>query len=348
MQSATEFCHSGGRSPKGDEKPMTATKTAIAVFAVFISSTITLAADKITMMFPASEDLPNVSAFQIAKYKHYYSDAGLDAEFLAGHGGVYGGRQAGDGNVDFAEIFGDTAVVLRSQGVPIKMVALMGGQGPVVLAANAQSGIRNLKDLKGKSISILGREDSTYYILLAALASANLKEEDVKIRSLGPSGVIRDFIRGDVQVCACIPEWIVEAEDAGVKMNLIRVAAFLPSLAQSIVTSDRFLAAHPDTVRRFVQATLKAYVELRDNPTEGAKVYADAVPVHEGQEAKLLRIYRYHDRFSWAGQRFAGVIEPQKVEELQDVYYNLHIITKKSSLDSLFTNEFVGGGNQDR
>lgn len=324
---------------------MTAAKTAIAIFAFFISSTIALAADKVTMMFPASEDLPNVSAFQIAKYKHYYSDAGLEVEFLPGQGGVYGGRQAGEGKVDFAEIFGDTAIVLRSQGVSVKMVALMGGQGPVVLAANAHSGIRTLKDLKGKSISILGREDSTYYILLAALASVNLKKEDVKIQALGPSGVIQDFISGDVQVCACIPEWIVQAEDAGMKMNLIRVSDFLPSLAQSIVTSDRFIAAHPDTVRRFVQATLKAYVELKDNPVDAAKVYAEAVPLHKGQEEKLLRIYRYHDQFSWAGQSLAGMIELQKVKQLQDVYYNLHIITKKTPVDVLFTNQFARGAN---
>jgi ABC-type nitrate/sulfonate/bicarbonate transport system substrate-binding protein len=62
------------------------------------------------------------------------------------------------------------------------MVALMGG-------------VKNLKDLKGKSISILGYQDSTYYVLLAALASVNLSKEDVSIQALGPSGVVQEFIR---------------------------------------------------------------------------------------------------------------------------------------------------------
>lgn len=322
---------------------MTIVKLLIAGIALSLFAAASPEGQKVTMMFPASAELTNVTVFQIAKYKHYYADAGLDVEFLPGNGGVYTGRQIGAGNADFGEIFGDTEIVLRSQGLPIKMVALMGGQAPVVLAGNAQSGIRSLKDLKGKSISILGREDSTYYILLAALASVNLKEEDVKIQALGPSGVIQGFIKGDVQVCACIPEWIVEAEDAGVKMNFIRVSDYLPSLGQSIVTSDRFLAAHPDLVRRFVQATLKAFVEMRGSPVESAKIYAESVPVHQGQEPRLARIYNYYSRFGWSGQSVAGMIEPQRIKELQDVYSDLHIIAKKSPLELLFTNEFVGG-----
>jgi NitT/TauT family transport system substrate-binding protein len=79
---------------------------------------------------PAPPDLPNVTAFQIAQYEHYYSDSGLDAEFLAGKGGVDAARQVGAGNVDFAEVFGDTEIVVRSEGLPVKMVALMGwGEG---------------------------------------------------------------------------------------------------------------------------------------------------------------------------------------------------------------------------
>jgi ABC-type nitrate/sulfonate/bicarbonate transport system substrate-binding protein len=75
-------------------------KLAFAVITILGYSTISLAADKVTMMFPASLDLSNVSAFQIAKYKNYYSDAGLDVEFLPGQGGVYAGRQVGAGKVD--------------------------------------------------------------------------------------------------------------------------------------------------------------------------------------------------------------------------------------------------------
>jgi NitT/TauT family transport system substrate-binding protein len=316
-----------------------------ALVALLLSGMVCQAGDKVTVMFPASLGLSNVSAFQIARYKNYYGDAGLEVEFLPGQGGVYAGREVGEGKADFGVVFGDTAIVLRSQGLPLKMVALLGGQSPMVLAANTLSGIRNLKDLKGKSISILSREDSTYYILLAALASVNLKESDVDIRALGATGVARDFIRGDVQVCACIPEWIVAAKDAGVKMNLIRVSDYLPSLAQSIVTSDQYISAHPDAVRRFVQASLKAFVDLRDDPVATTKIYVMAVPEHHGQESTLARIYDYY-KASWSGQTIAGSIDARKIEKLQNIYYDLHIISKKSPPLRIFANSFIHGADR--
>jgi NitT/TauT family transport system substrate-binding protein len=117
---------------------------------LIVSPSSALAADKVIMMFPASPDLQNVCVLQIAKYKHYYSDAGLDVECLAGRGGVNAGGQVGTGKANFAEVFGDTAIILRSEGLPVKMLALMGGRGPMILAARAESGIRNVRDLKGE------------------------------------------------------------------------------------------------------------------------------------------------------------------------------------------------------
>jgi NitT/TauT family transport system substrate-binding protein len=330
--------------PFAGEEIMNIARNLFLVLALVASSVGASAADKVVIVFPASPELLNVSVFQIAKYRHYYSDAGLDVEFLTGKGGVYAGRQVGTGQADFAEVFGDTAIVLRSQGLPVRIVALLGGKGPMVLATHAGSVIRSLRDLKGKSISILGYQDSTYYVLLAALQTVNLTKDDVDIRALGPSGVIQDFIKGNVQVCACIPDWIVAAEDAGVKLNLLPVSNFVPALAPSIIASDKLIAERPDVVRRFVQATLKAYVELREDPAGMTKVYMQAVPVHQGQEATLNRVFSYYARYAWSGQQVAGVVDPQRVRRLQDIYFARKIIARKSPLADLFTNQFVDTG----
>jgi hypothetical protein len=38
------------------------------------------------------------------------------------------------------------------------------------------------------------------------------------------------------------------------------------------------------------------------------------------------------------------MIEPQRVHEVQENYYDLHIIANKSPLVLLFTNQFIGDG----
>ena len=299
------------------------------------------AADKVTMLFPSALELPSSGAYQIAKFKGYYKDAGLDVEFLAGKGGVNSATQVGVGNADVAAVLGETAIIVRSQGVPVRGIALMGGKGPTILTSREEAGIARVEDLRGKSISTIGFQDSTYFALLAMLASANIKRENANIQALGPAGTIQLFVKGSVDACACIPDWLVIAEDAGLKLRFMPSSDYVPVLGQAMLASDRVIAERPDVLRRFVQASLKAYVELRDNPVELAKVYVQAVPAHAGKESILGRVYSYYAKYVWSDQAVAGHFDRERLAKVQDVYYSLGVIRDKLPVDDLFTNQFV-------
>lgn len=299
------------------------------------------AADKVTFLFPSVLELPAFATWQLAKYLGYYRDAGLDVEFLAGHGGVDAATQVGAGNIDMAEALGDAPIIVRSRGVPVRDVAVTGGGALMTVAGRVDAGIKTLKDLKGKVVSVIGYQDTTYYTLLGTIGTVGLKKTDMDIQALGPAGVVQLFIAGKAQACACLPEWIVQAEDAGVKMNLMPSAHYVPSLAQAIVASDKIIKERPDVVRRFVQATLKAYVQIRDKPVEMAKAYVAAVPAHKGQEAFFGRVFTYYSKFVWANQKVPGMTDPAVFAKVQDLYYDLGVIQHKSKVDDLYTNEFV-------
>jgi NitT/TauT family transport system substrate-binding protein len=333
-------------APKIDKGAATMSRASIAKAFIcccvsFAVVTRANALDKVKMLFPSVLELPSSGVYQIAKYKGYYKDAGLDVEFLAGQGGVNSATQVGAGNADVAAVLGDTSIIVRSKGVPVKGVALMGMNGPTLITSREEDNIRRVQDLKGKSISTIGYQDSTYFALLAMLASAGLKKDDSDIQALGPAGAIQLFVKGNVQVCACIPDWLVTAEDAGLKIRIMPSSDYVPVLGQAILSSDRMIAERPDVLHRFVQASMKAYVELRDNPVELAKVYVQAVPAHKGKEALLGRIYTYYAKYVWSGQAVAGQFDRARLSKLQDVYRDLQIIREKSPVDDLFTNQFI-------
>ena len=54
------------------------------------------------------------------------------------------------------------------------------------LVVRADSGIKKPADLKGKTISVMSFQDTTYYALLGLLASAGLTQNDVNIQAVGP------------------------------------------------------------------------------------------------------------------------------------------------------------------
>jgi NitT/TauT family transport system substrate-binding protein len=299
------------------------------------------AADHISFVLPGPLELPSFVVFQLAKYRGYYKDAGLDVELLSGRGGVDGATQVGAGNADMAEALGDAAIIVRSHNVPVRLVAVMGGGALTTFGVREDSGIKTLQELKGKKVSVISFQDTTFYTLLGALATVGLTKNDVDIQALGSAGVWQFLANGNVQACACIPEWIVSTQDAGVKLSLLPASNYLPTLAQSVLASDQIIKERPDQVKRFVQATLKAWNEMRADPIAGTKMYVEAVPVHKNDEAMLDKVYTAYAKQVWAGQAIPGHVDPVAVAKVQDLLFELNVIKSKSPVDDLYNNSFT-------
>ena len=159
-------------------------------FGVFGAASLRRSADeKITYLFPAPPILPAFGPIQLAKGKGYFKEAGLDVEFAVGRGGVDVAKQVGAGNAPLGGIVADAPIMVRGNGVPVKIVAVFGGKGFMQLVVREDSGIKKPADLKGKTITVMSYQDTTFYALLGLLASAGLTQDDVNIQSVGPTGV---------------------------------------------------------------------------------------------------------------------------------------------------------------
>src|SRR5215472_12684010 len=99
------------------------------------------AAEAVTYLFPAPPSLPAFGPIQLAKGKGYFTAAGLDVSFAVGRGGVDVAKQVGAGNAPLGGIVADAPIVVRQNGVPIRIVALFGGKGFMQLVAREDSGI---------------------------------------------------------------------------------------------------------------------------------------------------------------------------------------------------------------
>src|SRR6266849_2005898 len=179
------------------------------------------AAETVTYLFPAPPSLPAFGPIQLAQGKGYFAAAGLDVKFAVGRGGVDVAKQVGAGNAPLGGIVADAPIMVRQNGVPIKMVALFGGRGFMQLVVREDSGIQKPADLKGKTISVMSFQDTTYYALLGLLASVGLTQDDVNIQSAGPSGVWEFVATGKAVAMAGVPDWIPPVQAAGVKVRVM-------------------------------------------------------------------------------------------------------------------------------
>ena len=297
--------------------------------------------ETITYLFPAPPLLPAFGPIRLAQGKGYFQQAGLTVNFATGRGGVDVAKQVGAGNVPLGGIVADAPIVVRQNGVPVKIVCLFGGKGFMQLVVRADSGIEKPADLKGKTITVMSFQDTTFYALLGLLASAGLTKDDVDIQSAGPVGVWQMVATGKSVGMAGVPDWIPPVEAAGVAIKVIPTDEFFPHMAQAIAASDQIIKDKPDMVRAFVKAALHGMKDIMDDPNAAATDFVKFVPEWTGKEDQVKEAFAYYDKLIYPGQKELGAVDPERMAKLQDFYLKAGIIEKKSPVDDLFTNQFV-------
>jgi NitT/TauT family transport system substrate-binding protein len=299
------------------------------------------AAESVTYLFPAPPSLPAFGPIQLAKGKGYFAQAGLDVSYAVGRGGVDVAKQVGAGNAPLGGIVADGPIMVRQNGVPIKIVAVFGGKGFMQLVVREDSGIQKPGDLKGKTISVMSFQDTTFYALLGLLASVGLTQDDVKIQSAGPAGVWEFVATGKAVAMAGVPDWIPPVQAAGVKVRVIQTDEFFPHMAQGIGVSDQVLKDKPDLVRKFVTAALRGMKDIMDDPNKAADDFVTFVPEWKGKEGAVKATLNYYATLVYPGQKQLGEINVERLGNLQDFYLAKGIIQRKSPIEELYTNQFI-------
>jgi NitT/TauT family transport system substrate-binding protein len=319
---------------------MVSTGAAVLTAAV-VPSMPAKAGESVTYLFPAPPILPAFGPIQLAKGKGYFEKAGLDVKFEVGRGGVDVAKQVGAGNAPLGGIVADGPILVRGNGVPVKIIAVFGGRGFMQLVVRADSGIKKPADLKGKTITVMSFQDTTYYALLGLLASAGLTQNDVNIQAVGPTGVWQFVAAGKSQGMAGVPDWIPPVEAAGVKVDIIPTEDYFPHMAQGIATSDEMIKKNPEMLQKFVTAALHGMKDIMDDPDGTAAEFVKFVPAWKGKEGTIKKAFNYYVKLVYPGQKKLGWVDGDRLAKLQDFYLKKGFITKKVPADDLYTNQFI-------
>src|SRR5262245_28327766 len=299
------------------------------------------AAESVTYLFPAPPSLPAFGPIRLAKGKGYFADAGIDVSFATGRGGVDVAKQVGAGNAPLGGIVADGPIMVRQNGVPIKIVAVFGGRGFMQLVVREDSGVEKPADLKGKTISVMSFQDTTYYALLGLLASAGLTQDDLNIQSAGPAGGWEFVATGKSVGMAGVPDWIPPVQAAGVKVKVIPTDEFFPHMAQGIGVSDQVLKEKPELVRKFVHAALRGMKDIMDDPDKATDDFVRFVPEWKGKEGAVRFALNMYAKLVYPGQKELGEVNAERLAKLQEFYVAKGFIQKATPVEELYSNAFI-------
>jgi NitT/TauT family transport system substrate-binding protein len=340
------LCKAAGDAVSDEgESPMRITRrTAVAGLTAMSFVKPALAAPRqVTYLFPAPSFLPAFLPFHVARKRKYFEANNLAVTSQVAKGGVDVAKQVGAGNADFGNALGDTPIIVRPNGIPVRAVALLGQHSLFQIAARKAVNVKSIADLRGKKVGVTSYQEAAYYALLAVLNANGLKRTDLQIEAVGPAGMTQLMIAKSLDATMTVIEWADAIETAGVALDYFRIDKFFPAMPQAILASDTTIKERPELIAAFVKTQLQAVRDCIDDPAKAARDFVAVVPQYSGREAMVERVLRRYDEdvYRTDPPSALGKLDAGRYRIVQSFYLQYKIINSTSPIDTLFTNQFV-------
>jgi len=221
------------------------------------------------------------AGFAFGKDKGYYKDQGINLDIRSGNGSGSAHRLVANGDSMFD--YGSCASMLNlaAQGAPLISVAVIDAMGTDAILVRPDAGVKTIKDLKGKKLLTTANAGVNTFFPLA-LKNAGLSESDVTITNVPEGALVSSYLQGaggSVGMLGGIDDKPAEIEANGGQPPI----AFpysdygVNQVGYCIATQKDTVKNHPDLVKRFVAATIKAYKDTEANPQAAVDSMADIV-----------------------------------------------------------------------
>jgi NitT/TauT family transport system substrate-binding protein len=225
-----------------------------------------------------------VLAFTTTRDKGYYREEGLDVELILMSAPIASRALLG-GDVEVATVGGAGLPPVLS-GAPLRFVFTTYSKPMFWLFGN--SGIRSVKELKGKKVGVSGIGSGPDSLLREALRRNGLEGgRDVLILSLGVMPTIYSGLQaGIVDAAMLSPPFTFRAEENGFREIIAFTKQELVELQGSILVKEAFLQSDPVTLEKFIRATSKGFLYIKQNRSGTIPILARYLQVNGDLAAK--------------------------------------------------------------
>ena len=219
----------------------------------------------------------------------FYPKENLDVEMTWTRGGAETLQAVATGSVDFALTNGVTgAIGACAKGAPVRIVsAHFTGASDAYWYVKADSSIRSMKDMEGRTMSY-SRPGSSTHLISQALAS----EFNVKPKLVSTGGIPdtrTQVMSGQIDAGWAVPPFNLDLVAEG-KIRIIARGSDVPSLANQTIRVNlanlKVLTEKRDVARRFMKAYWDSYESIYRNPEPAIAFFAkwNGIPLEVAKE----------------------------------------------------------------
>lgn len=220
----------------------------------------------------------------IIKEQGWLEAEGVEVNWVQSAGSNKANEALRAGAIDVGSTAGSAALLARSNGSPIQVVALYSQPEWAALVAPAGSDITEVEDLAGKSVAATKGTDP-YFFLLQSLEAHGLTADDITVENLQHADGWAALQNGSVDAWAGLDPIMAGAEESGATLffrNLdFNSYGFLNA-------REDFLAEKPELAQLVVDAYAAAAIWAAENPVETAQILADVAGLDLAVAEKVI------------------------------------------------------------
>lgn len=283
------------------------------------------------------------SAYFVALEKGLYRERGLKVNVERGYGASDGVKRLGAGTNDL--VFGDSgaAILARSAGAKVKLMAVIYEKAPFGIYALKKSGISAPKHLEGRTIAT-GPGDANHTLFPALARAAGIDAGKVKWVKVDPTQQIPLLLAGkaDATTLFVTSGHILDRETPklGGHNRILYSDYGVDIYSNGITTTDKFLAENPGSVRAFVQGTVRAYETAFAEPDEAIRILLKHQPhLNRDLSRTMLDIVKGIVLTPAARANGIGRIAEDKMRRTRDTILSAHGKKVEVPLQDIYTNK---------
>lgn len=291
---------------------------------------------------------PN-AGFTHALDKGYYKAEGLDVTIDPGNGSVDGINRVASGSYHMA--MADMNSLIRYRDNPanpqIKAVFMLMNAPAFAVTSLKKNGILKPKDLEGRLVGAPAA-DGAYANWASFMKAAGVDGSKVKIENVGFPVREPMLMQGKVDAIVSFSySSMVALQSNGYKPEDIVIMYMrdygLDLFGNALLVNPQFLKDNPEVVRKFVRASIKGYMDLAANPSEGLASVLKRNPVtNEVNETIRLGIFM-RDNFLTAEVKANGVghVDPARLDRSITQIGEAFKFTNRPKVDDVYTDAFL-------
>jgi NitT/TauT family transport system substrate-binding protein len=283
--------------------------------------------------------------FFVALEKGFWKDAGFDVTIVKGEGSATTISSYAAGTVDFAFSDTPTLILARSKGALVKVAAIIHDKSLYAVGTLEENNIKTPQDLKGKRIGASVGDASR--VMFPAFAKLNgIDADSVRWVDMTPPARAASLVLGQVDAVVLFlteePTFAAKAKEAGKHWRDFPYADYgLDLYSHGLLVRDDLIVNQPDRVKRFIEATMKAWAWSIEHPQEALAIFLKHNPAVDPDQAREhFRIAIKHLMTDTAKHEGIGYIDAEKMKRTVD-FVSQYFNVQGTSVDDVYTNRFT-------